>query len=107
MRRRQCGTNSFETECDYDTEVTKSTDMMQKCLEDDIRKQRTPRRSHISTIEAFVEEVLEMISGLYGRNDRPTTLYQRKSGRKVGIAVSQKHCVYRKFLRRHRSMNYV
>ena len=48
MRRRQCETNNFETECDYEIEVTKLTGMLSKSLEDDVRKQHAPRHSHIS-----------------------------------------------------------
>ena len=49
MLRRQRETNGFESECDYEIEVTKLTDALCKYLEGSSRKQCSPRRSHIVT----------------------------------------------------------
>ena len=58
MRRRQNETNNFETEHDYEIEVTKFTDILSKRLEGDFRKQHAPRRSHINTRKAYEDAKL-------------------------------------------------
>ena len=87
MRRRKCEINTFETKYDYEIEVNKLTDTLCKCLKDDIKKQNTPRHSHIRSREVHREEVLERIESPDAFYACPTPVKERESDRRVGIAV--------------------
>ena len=88
MRRRHCEAINFETEHDCEIEVIKFTGISCKSLEDNVKKQHSPQRSHISAREAYGEAKLEIIVALDGCMTRHPTVKQRESGRKLGIAVS-------------------
>ena len=63
MLRRTFETINFETQNDYEIEVTKFTDISCKSLEEDVRKKHSPRRSHINTRQAYGQAKVEIIEG--------------------------------------------
>ena len=89
-RRRQFESSSFETDYNYEIEITKCTGVSCKKLEDDIIKQHAPQHSQINARQDCEEDKLEIIIGPDGYVTFPTTDKQCESGRKVGTDVNQK-----------------
>ena len=81
--------------------------MLIKTLEDDLRKQLAPRRSHLSEALAFGEAELERIRGVHGRMTRTTAAKQREGGRRVGTSVSKHCCICEKYLKIDGSVRHV
>ena len=73
IRRRLKEVKIFEIEHDYEIEISKFSDMLTKGLEDNLRKQLTPRRIHVNTVFASGEAGLKRILCADGHMTLPAT----------------------------------
>ena len=104
--KKKIVTINFESEHDYEIEVTKFTEILCNSLEDDDRKQHASLHSHIRTRQDCRESKLEKVAGPDGHVTRPATTKQRYSGRKVSTDVNYQCYVCKKILKRDGSVNH-